>query len=62
MPNIQNIKEIPDDIAVGYLQGIIMPNGEFITSGKSFWIRQEWNEKGNSVAIADVFTEVKEGE
>lgn len=32
---ITSIEKIPEDITVGYLQVVIMPNGEVICEGKS---------------------------
>ena len=53
---IEKIKELPKEMTIGYLECVIMPNGEAITGGKSLgFIKWDDDEKKNYV-----FAEKKE--
>lgn len=44
-------------IQIGYLRGVVMPNGEFRSGGNCFWIRDDPEAQGNYVSIEDIFIE-----
>jgi len=40
--NVKKLDNLKDnDIQVAYLEGVIMPNGEFITNGKGQFLKKE---------------------
>lgn len=50
-------KEDINGLKVAFLQGVIMPNGEFVSNGMCLWIREDEDstESGKSVALADIY-------
>ncbi len=38
---IKKVENKGNDIQLAYLEGVIMPNGEFVHNGKTIWLEKE---------------------
>lgn len=51
----KDMADVTGEVNVAYLRGVITPNGEFVSSGNCFWIREDPDARGNSVSLEDIF-------
>lgn len=65
MESIKSIRPYEDGDAanglrIAYLKGVILDNGEFVSEGKTFWIREEASD-ARSVSREFLFVDAAEG-